>query len=104
MQLSLRLARHRGQQSMRELSPDRRPDLRHLFGGAEPVKPRHQRGVQACRNGDSRGRNGGESLRSSASSLRLQHRLRHLLDEQRDAIGALDDVLPEYSQAATCCR
>ena len=27
---------------MRELPPDRRPDLRNLFGRAEPVEPRHQ--------------------------------------------------------------
>jgi hypothetical protein len=30
---------------------------------------------------------------SRALALRLQHRLRHLLHEQRDAIGPLDDVL-----------
>ena len=28
-------------------------------------------------------------------ALRLQHRLRHFLDEQRNAVGALDDVLPD---------
>ena len=31
-QLRLRLAHHRSQQGMRELAPDRRPDLRHLLG------------------------------------------------------------------------
>ena len=30
-----------------------------------------------------------------ALALRLQHRLRHLLHEQRNAVGALDDVLPD---------
>ena len=29
-----------------------------------------------------------------ALARRLQHRLRHFLNEQRNAIGALDDVLP----------
>ena len=36
------LAHHRGQQGMGEFAPDRRPDLRHLLGRAEPVEPRHQ--------------------------------------------------------------
>jgi hypothetical protein len=31
---------------------------------------------------------------SRALALRLQHRFGHLLHEQQDAIGALDDVLP----------
>ena len=30
-----------------------------------------------------------------AFALRFQHRLCHFLDEQRNAVGALDDVLPE---------
>ena len=38
------------------------------------------------------------------SPVCLQHRLGHFLDEQRDAIGALDDVLPGCSRGATCCR
>ncbi len=33
--------------------------------------------------------------RAVAFASCLQYRLRHLLDEQRDAIGSLDDVLPE---------
>ena len=28
-------------------------------------------------------------------ALRLQHRLRHFLDEQRNAVGTLDDVLAD---------
>ena len=50
LKFRLRLAHHRSQQSMRELTPDGCPDLRHLLGRAEPVEPRHQRGVQACGN------------------------------------------------------
>ena len=30
-----------------------------------------------------------------ALALRLQHRLRHFLDEQRNAVGTLDDVLAD---------
>src|SRR5258705_10500775 len=36
-QLRRGLARHRSQQGMRKLAPDRRSDLRHLLGRAEPV-------------------------------------------------------------------
>ena len=50
---------HCGSQSMRKLAANRRSDLRYLLGGAEPVEPRHQRGVQACRDRRSRGWNGG---------------------------------------------
>ncbi len=91
-QLRLGLARHRRQQRMRELPPDRRPDLRHLLGRAEPVEPRHQRGVQACRDRQGRRRNRRNRAPGRALALRLQHRLRHLLDEQRNAVGALDDL------------
>ena len=80
---------------MRELPPDRRADLRHLLGGAEPVEPRHQRGVQARRDRQRRRRNRGDRPPRFALALRLQHRLRHLLHEQRNAVGALDDVLPD---------
>ena len=80
---------------MGELPPDRRPDLRHLLGRAEPVEPRHQRGVQACRDRQGRGRNRRSRAPRRALALRLQHRLRHLLHEQRNAVGALDDVLPD---------
>src|SRR5207248_3909388 len=48
LQLRLRLAHDRSQQGVRELASDRRPDLRQLLAGAEPVEPRHQRCVQAC--------------------------------------------------------
>ena len=91
-QLRLGLPRHRRQQRMRELSPDRRPDLRHLLGRAEPVEPRHQRGVQACRDRQGRRRNRRSHAPRRALALRLQHRLGHLLHEQRDAVGALDDL------------
>ena len=52
---------------MRELSPYHRSDLRHFFGRAEPVKPRHQRGVQACGNCNG-GRRNGRTASSGAPS------------------------------------
>jgi hypothetical protein len=50
IEFRLWLVDHRSQQGVRELPSDYRPDLRHLLGRAEPVEPRHQRGVQACRD------------------------------------------------------
>jgi hypothetical protein len=35
---------------MGKFSSDGRPDLRHLLGRTEPVKPRYQRCVQTCGN------------------------------------------------------
>jgi hypothetical protein len=49
-QLCLGLGHNRSQQGMRELPPDSRPYLRDLLGWPEPVKPRHQRRLQACRD------------------------------------------------------
>ena len=89
---------------MRELSPDSRSDLRHLLGGAEPVEPRHQRGVQACGDRQSRRWNGGGSPLRFSLTPRLQHRLGHFLHEQRDAVRALNDVLPDARREATYCR
>ena len=68
-QLRLRLAHHRSQQGMGKLPPDRRADLRYLLGGAEPVEPRHQRGVQACGNRQGRRRNSGGGLARASPSL-----------------------------------
>ena len=77
---------------MGELPPDRRPDLGHLLGRTEPVEPRHQRCVQACGNRTGRGRNCGGRASGLAFTLGLQHRLRHLLHEQGNAVGALHDL------------
>ena len=46
-QLRLRLAHDRSQQGMGEFASDRRPDLCQLLAGAEPIEPRHERGMQA---------------------------------------------------------
>jgi hypothetical protein len=50
--------------------------------------------MQACRDGQGRGRNCRNYVLDRALALRLQHRLGHLLHEQGNTIGALDDVLP----------
>jgi hypothetical protein len=61
--------------------------------------PPHQRGVQACRDGECRPWNHGNCLRRFAQALRFQQRLRHFLNEQRNAISPLDDVLPDVRRA-----
>ena len=80
---------------MRKLATDRRPDLGQLLGRAEPVKPRHQGRMQACGDGVRRGGNRGRSLHCFPPGL--QNGLCHLFDEQRDAVGALDDVFFDVS-------
>jgi hypothetical protein len=46
-------------------------------------------GHRECRRRDRRG-----CAPRVALALRFQHRLGHFLDEQRNAVGTLDDVLP----------
>ena len=77
---------------MGELAPDRRADLRDFPGRAEPVEPCHQRGMQACRDRQGWRRTNAGSARRFAFAFRLQHRLRHFLDEQRNAVGARGDL------------
>ncbi|MGC1348207.1 MAG: hypothetical protein WA858_00320, partial [Xanthobacteraceae bacterium] len=79
---------------MGEFPADGRADLRQLLGLAKPVEPRHQRSVQASRHRPARRWNCGSGEPHLSFGLCLQHRLGHLLDEQGNAIGALDDVLP----------
>ena len=69
-------------------------DLGHFSCWTQPIKSCHQRGVQTCRNGDSRRRNGSGSASNVTFGFRFQHRFRHLFNEQRDAVSALDNVLP----------
>ena len=80
---------------MRKLTTDRRPDLCHLLGRAEPVEPRHQGRMQARGDRQRRGGNRGRSLHRFQLAPGLQHRLCHLFYEQWDAVGALDDVLSD---------
>ena len=100
----LRLAHYRGQQGMRELPADHGADLRYLLRRAEPVKPRHQRGVQACRHLKGRERNCRGGALGSALALRFKHRFGHLLHEKRNAVGSLDDVLPDVRRQALVAR
>ena len=77
----------RRQQFVGKLAADRGADLQHLARRAEPVDARHQRGLQ-------RGRNG-ELLHRLVELFALEHRLGQFLDEQRHAVGALDDLLEQ---------
>src|SRR5215471_11320505 len=53
-QLLLRLAYDRSQQGIRELAPNRSPDLRYLLSRAKAVETGHQRRMQACRDREGR--------------------------------------------------
>src|SRR5579864_8731184 len=79
---------------MRELSPDNRSHLRDLLSWTQPIKPRHQRGMQACGDGGRRRWNSSSRSLRSFLATRFQHRLGHFFDEQRNAVSAFDDVLP----------
>src|SRR6476660_6252412 len=50
--------------------------------------------MQACRNGQRRGRDRRNRALGTFLTTRLKYRLGHFLDEQWNAIGALHDVLP----------
>jgi hypothetical protein len=80
---------------MGKLAPDGCTNLRHLLSWAEPVEPRHQRGLQARRHCQSRRWNGSSGLPRLAFALRFQHRLGHFLSEQGYAVCALDNILPD---------
>jgi hypothetical protein len=75
-----------------ELTPNSSSYLRYLLGGAEPVEPRHQRGVEARGDGQGRGRNCRGGPPPFALALHLQYCFGHLLHKQRNAVGALHDL------------
>ena len=79
---------------MRELAPERRADLRHLARRRQAIEPRQQRGVQRRRDRQRRHR---PRHRVVIAGVRehaaLEHGLGQLLDEQRHAVGALDDLV-----------
>ena len=77
---------------MRKLTAYRRPDLYQFLGRAKPVEPRHQGSMQARGHRQRRRGNRSHSLHRFQLAASLQHGLCHLLHEQRDAVGALDDV------------
>src|SRR6516225_2648015 len=51
--------------------------------------------MQTCRDCHCRRRNSRSHLRCRAFASRFQQSLCHLLHEQRDTIGALDNILPD---------
>src|SRR5262249_2936242 len=94
-QLRLRLAHHRGEQGMRKLATDYCRDLGQLLcRAAEPVEPGHERGIEARRHTQCWRRNRSNCARSGDLASCLQYSLGHLLYEQRNTVGTLDDVLP----------
>ena len=93
--VEVRLAhgRYGRQQLVGEFPADSRSDLRHFLHGDEPVEPRHQRVVQSRR--DPQAVHGPGELVAGArvhDQWRLHHRLRELLDEQRDAVALVHDL------------
>src|SRR5262245_23744148 len=77
---------------MRKLAADRRRDLGYLLGRTtESVESRHERGMQARGDRQRWGRNG--SKRPLGGGACFQHCLGHLLHEQGDTVGTLDDVM-----------
>ena len=94
-QLRLRPLRHRLDQFVAEFSTEHRTDLRDFpRRAADPVEPGSQRRVQGRRNRQ-RGYRGCRQHRRQAVFLTdvFQHCLGQLLDEQRHAVGALDDLV-----------
>ena len=85
LQRALVEAGHGLEQRIRESAAQHRADLRGLARGAEPIEPRGERLLQGRR----------DRLRAALFAA-LQQEARNLLDEQRDAAGALahpfDDV------------
>ncbi|MET0679084.1 MAG: hypothetical protein ABW175_25065, partial [Bradyrhizobium sp.] len=91
----LRLLHQRGQQHVGKCPADRCANLRHVLRRPKPIEPRHQRSMQACRNRHHRRRRLGANPLRASFILRVQHRLGHLLGEQGNAVGPLDDVLAD---------
>ena len=85
------------EQGMGEAAADHRANLRHLAGRAQPVEPAGQRGLQ-------RGR---DLMRPVLRQSLRRHRrtgfdngLGQLLDEQRHAVGPLEDLLDQFGRQA----
>ena len=90
----LRQLGNRGEQLLTELASQRGRDLRHLLARHDPVQARHQGILQRSRNRARRQRARQEvAIARVLQEARLEHGLGQLLDKQRYAVGALDDVL-----------
>ncbi len=68
---------------MRELAPEGGADLGDRPRLSEPVEPRHQRILQAGRH------------RSSIRPVAFEYGFRQLFDEERHAVGACNDLIPD---------
>ena len=103
VQLGVRQAGGRGEQRRPELAADRGSRLHDDVVAAEPIEACHQQVLQRLGNGHRRPvvgecrRCGRESVPHSCltEASRLHERLGQLLDEERHAVGALDDALDE---------
>ena len=81
-QFADRLVHNGRKQSRGELAPDDRADLHIAPRRAKPVEALSEEVGQAFRQ-----------VRSARAVGRVEHHARHFLDEQRHAIGALDDAV-----------
>ena len=80
----------RGEQVVGELPSDGRTDLSDLLRGrAKAVEARHQQGLQGRRH---RGAGPRRDARRAGRALRFDHRLGQFLDEQRHAVGSVQDL------------
>ena len=89
LQRLLGLIDHRRQQGRGELAPDHRADLHEEPGRPEVVEARGQKVGQRL----------GQVV-APRSLRRVEHHARHLFDEQRDAVGALDDPVDVAARKA----
>jgi len=83
------------QRGIAEPTPERRPDLRHMPHRRQTVEPRRQRGVQTQTRRDREWRQRAIEhvlIHFLAQQIALQDTFGQLLDEQRHAVGALDDL------------
>jgi hypothetical protein len=84
--------RDRNCQFVGEFAADRGADLGNsLCRRAEPVEPRHQRRLQRRRHTEPRRGHRRGNL-PAALGTGFEHRLGHLLDEERHSVRALDDL------------
>ena len=93
-----RFGHHSSEQIVRKLPADGCPNLRHLLSRTEPVEPRHQGSVQACRDRQSRGRDSRSGVLRRIFAACFQNGPRHLLYKQRYAVRPLNYVLPYRSR------
>src|SRR6266404_4749995 len=91
--LVLRHSRDGADQLMRERPSEGRTDLRHLAHGCQAIEPCQERGLERGRDG--KPKHGPSRIKAVArvgQHAALDHRLGQFLDEQRYAIGPIDDM------------